>query len=379
MSASRRFMAGGGFLFFKQSASLFSVETLCRRVSANILRVASLVLIFVGTALQCAAHDPGLSSANLTVGPTAVTVELSFAPADVESIGFSADPAPAASTVEWQTGGQAVPPSEAGLWRRVEDNAELRLVFPRGSAESATFRSALISQLPFGHRQLLTVRDSAGVLLDSRLLSAQQSTAEIPLPAIGAVAAEPVSQQPTFLGFVLLGIEHILIGYDHLLFLFALLLVCDRFGSAVTLITCFTVAHSITLALATFDLVSLPSRLVESLIAASIIYVGAENLFATRPIRWRWVLTFSFGLIHGLGFASVLRELGVGEGSGSVILPLFSFNLGVELGQIAIAAVMLPILLLLRRKPAFVRIGIPAASMLLVCAGAYWLIERTVL
>src|SRR5207248_3078790 len=117
-------------------------------------------------------------------------------------------------------------------------------------------------------------------------------------------------------------------GCDHLCFLFGLLVVGGRFLSSAKIITSFTVAHSLTLALATFNVVSLPSRIVEPLIAASIVYVGVENLFR-RDLDKRWLLAFGFGLVHGLGFASALREAGIGADNGAgVVVPLVSFNLG---------------------------------------------------
>src|SRR5436309_1729579 len=133
----------------------------------------------------------------------------------------------------------------------------------------------------------------------------------------------------TFGGFLLLGVKHIWTGYDHLMFLFALLLVCDNFKSAIQIVTFFTVAHSITLALATLNLVWVSSRVVEPSIAASIVYVGLENIIRSEGPKGRWLITFLFGLIHGLGFASVLREMGVSSSTG-VAVPLVSFNLGVE-------------------------------------------------
>ncbi|MCA1660259.1 MAG: HupE/UreJ family protein, partial [Verrucomicrobiaceae bacterium] len=93
----------------------------------------------------------------------------------------------------------------------------------------------------------------------------------------------------------------------------------------------------------------------------------------------RWLLTLSFGLIHGLGFAGVLQELGIAQKGVSAVVPLAAFNLGVEAGQIAIAAIALPIIWKLRERPSFVRIGVPACSLLVACAGAYWLFERTVI
>lgn len=180
--------------------------------------------------------------------------------------------------------------------------------------------------------------------------------------------------------FVWLGVEHIWTGYDHLLFLLALLAVCASFRASVRVISCFTLGHSLTLVLATLDWVNVTARLAEPLIAASIVYVGVENLVrrGAEP-RGRGALTFGFGLIHGFGFASVLRELGVGVNGSGLALPLFSFNLGVELGQIAIAAVVLPLLWQLRKQEWFLRRGVPAISALVALAGLYWLVARTLL
>ena len=115
-------------------------------------------------------------------------------------------------------------------------------------------------------------------------------------------------------------------------------------------------------------------------IAASILYVGIENLLRKDGVLgWRWVLTFAFGLIHGLGFAGVLHDMGIAKTGSAAVVPLLAFNLGVEAGQLAIAAVVLPILWKLRDSRAFMRFGVPACSILVAAAGAYWLIERTLL
>lgn len=195
-----------------------------------------------------------------------------------------------------------------------------------------------------------------------------------------AVSAAPAEAGPAVFGpFLKLGVEHIWMGYDHLLFLFGLLVVCARFRASVAIISCFTLGHSLTLVLATLDVVSLPGRYAEPLIAASIVYVGVENLLrrGAEP-QGRWALTFFFGLIHGFGFAGVLRELGVGSGGSGLALPLFSFNLGVELGQIAIAAVVLPLIWRARKNEKFLRRGVPALSAVVALAGLYWLLQRTV-
>jgi HupE / UreJ protein len=110
------------------------------------------------------------------------------------------------------------------------------------------------------------------------------------------------------------------------------------------------------------------------------VFVGAENLVrrgAEPP--GRWALTFVFGLIHGFGFAGILRDLGLGSAKGGILMPLFSFNLGVELGQVAIAGVVLPVLWRLRKKEAFLVRGVPALSLLVALMGLYWLLARTVL
>jgi hydrogenase/urease accessory protein HupE len=173
-----------------------------------------------------------------------------------------------------------------------------------------------------------------------------------------------------------MGVKHIWTGYDHLLFLFGLLIVTHNFSSSIKIITCFTVAHSITLAVATLDLVHISSRVVEPLIALSIVYVGIENLLRGGAPKGRWLLTFGFGLIHGFGFASVLRELGVGSNGTSIAVPLVSFNLGVEIGQIVVAGLLLPLIWQLRARPIFVRRWVPAGSILVALLGSYWFIER---
>ena len=136
--------------------------------------------------------------------------------------------------------------------------------------------------------------------------------------------------------YVVAGIEHIAIGYDHIAFLLAVIVLGRRFWPLFAAVTAFTVAHSITLTLAVLEWVVLPSRIVEPLIAATIVYVAAENFFV-RDIRRRWWLTFVFGLVHGFGFASVLREHGIPDHA--LIPALAAFNVGVEVGQILVVAI----------------------------------------
>jgi HupE / UreJ protein len=174
--------------------------------------------------------------------------------------------------------------------------------------------------------------------------------------------------------FVRLGVEHILIGWDHLLFLLALLVRGGGWLSLLKITTAFTLAHSVTLALAVLELVSLPGRLVEGVIALSIAVVAAENLFRRPVISRRWLVSFGFGLVHGFGFSSVLREIGLP--TQGFLLSLLGFNVGVELGQALVVAVALPALALLRRtrwEPPLVR----AASAATLLVGAVLFVERT--
>lgn len=165
------------------------------------------------------------------------------------------------------------------------------------------------------------------------------------LQRVEVSGAQP-DARPT--GFFALGIEHILTGYDHLLFLLALILAGGNLWSLLKIVTAFTLAHSITLALAVLDVVVLPARLVEATIAASIAYVAAENLFARKPSSHRWAVSFVFGLVHGFGFSSVLRELSLPQGG--LVWSLVGFNLGVEFGQAMVVAATIPVLMWMRRS-----------------------------
>ena len=171
------------------------------------------------------------------------------------------------------------------------------------------------------------------------------------------------------------GIEHILTGYDHICFLIAVILWATRVWPVVKVVTAFTISHSITLSLAALDVVSLPTTLTESAIAASIIFVAVENFFS-RNIDKRWIVTFLFGFIHGFGFASGLKELNVQKAT--VVPALASFNIGVEIGQIAIVLVLLPILLYIDHHTGKKRHEklVYAISAAIALAGAYWLLQR---
>lgn len=353
------------------------------------------------------AHDPGLSTAEIGVRPERLEIVNGFAPDDAKHFLPEAlrgtdrwdeenfpevRPALEAAALQlWSVTESGRPPAlrSARVQLLPGDNVSFFLEYAReGAAGPLVFRALKLGVLPAGHRQFIIVADAHGSTLAKKLLRDTDASLDALPPGFGAAPSGDVGASasaegdlPTFGGFFKLGVEHIWLGYDHLLFLFALLVVCRTVRSGVAIITSFTIAHSVTLGLATLHIVDLPGRWVEPLIAASIVFVGIENVVrrGSEP-RGRWALTFGFGLVHGFGFASVLRDLGVGSaGDGSIALPLFAFNLGVELGQLAIAAVALPLLAWLRKRDAFVRKGVPALSALVALAGLYWLLERTVL
>ena len=191
------------------------------------------------------------------------------------------------------------------------------------------------------------------------------------------------------LGVIKMGIKHIWIGIDHILFLIALILPSvmvrrkeewlpvEKFRPAliyvVKIITLFTVAHSVTLSVAALGIIELPSRLVESMIAISIAIAALDIVY---PILHRKIglVVFGFGLFHGFGFASVLTHLGVlGE---HMALSLFGFNLGVELGQVVIIILVFPVLYLIRRQAFYRPVILKAGAVMLICIAMFWFVER---
>jgi hydrogenase/urease accessory protein HupE len=172
--------------------------------------------------------------------------------------------------------------------------------------------------------------------------------------------------------FVPLGIEHILTGYDHIAFLLAIIVIGLSIKEVLKVITAFTIAHSITLLLAAMEIVRLNSRFVESVIAFSICYVAVENLYKKKA-TYRWLIAFGFGLIHGFGFASALQELITRKAN--LLLSVVSFNAGVEIGQLMVFFVLLPILYVLKKQVRF-RIVTVGTSVCIFAVAFTWLVER---
>lgn len=368
---------------------------------------ALVLLLFRSTAL---AHDPFTSWANARIKNDHIEVEATLSRSSAllllpngeklpsptpENFPSLAPALKAAGNTLFEVTGAGVPLAPRSVDVKLTDDdmgmtdVLFRIIYPAPAAGPVRFTAVYLEKMVDDHVGTLVVTDHSGKDLGWEPLSLQTIFLEVPLPP-GPAATNPNAPAqppapirpatPSFKIFFRLGIEHIVKGFDHLLFLAGLLVACRRFRTMAIIITCFTVAHSITLALAALDIASIPPRIVEPLIAVSIVYVGIENLLRRgEEPRGRWALTFLFGLIHGFGFASVLRQIGLGKNGSSILSPLFSFNLGVELGQIAIAALFLPVLFYLRRQPSFVRYGLPVASALITLAGIYWLVQRTLL
>jgi len=363
------------------------------------LRLISIVFLFV--LLETGyAHPPGLSSTDITAKADGLDVKVTFAVQDIEAFVImdtdgdaevtdaeldAAKPGIAkyvASELKILLDDKEIAVAQANkVSFDRQNNAVIELTFPGIPTSSIGIESKLLSKLPPDHKEYVTVKDISGHELGKKMLTQQANSLVINLKSDAVPMQGENQPTSTFMDFLKLGVEHILTGYDHLLFLFSLLVITRNFWPAIKIITFFTIAHSITLALAGMNIVDIPSSIVEPLIAATIVYVGLENIIRKDKVttQQRCALTFFFGLIHGFGFASVLREMGISSIETGILVPLFSFNLGVELGQITVAAIVLPLIWWLHGKEQISNYLVPVGSALTCLAGGYWLLERTVL
>ncbi len=240
-----------------------------------------------------------------------------------------------------------------------------------GPIPEAASTFALRASARFGPLAL-AVRHGAGGPLERFALAPGEDSPPIPLDG-GPAGTWAVAWRYLKLGFI-----HILpAGLDHILFVLGLFFLSTRLRPLLAQVTAFTVAHTATLALSIFDVVSLPSSVVEPLIALSIVYVAVENLVTSELKPWRPVVVFGFGLLHGLGFAGVLRELGLPRGG--LVTALLSFNVGVELGQLAVIALAFAAVGWLRPRAWYRRAVTVPASLLIAAAGLAWAVERTMM
>lgn len=232
-----------------------------------------------------------------------------------------------------------------------------------------TVRWGLFHELSVGHRHLASaaVESPAATPLEVVLYESQP---EFEFTVSRAQAEVPTNVAPSLFR---LGFEHILGGPDHLLFLFALILVAAPLRSLLASVSAFTLAHSITLAVAALGVWSPRPLLVEPAIALSIAFVGIEN-FVVADLSRRWRLTFAFGLIHGFGFAGALREISLP--ASELPLALASFNIGVEAGQLAVLAVVLPAVWWLQQRRWFAHGGFQTSSVAIAVMGLWWFVAR---
>jgi hypothetical protein len=265
-----------------------------------------------------------------------------------------------------RSGAVTVEPDQDGVFARLSWSC-------REAEGDLVYRSTAIVDVDPAAKQVVLI--GSGPNLSQTLLDASQTEVRL-----GEAA-------PTLLHVILryvgAGVEHIFLGYDHIAFLIAIVLWARRLWPVIKIVTAFTIANSITLSLAALQIVVIPSSIVEPAIAGSIAYVAVENFFS-RDIDRRWRGTFCFGFIHGFGFASALQEFGLPRGA--VVPALGAFNLGVELGQVAIVSLVIPALIGFDRLLAASRgVAVSRAaglvyslSGIIAALGCYWILERTI-
>jgi hydrogenase/urease accessory protein HupE len=348
--------------------------------------------IALGVMVAAQAHQVNLSTARVTLGgDRSVSVEVGLKGSDADRVAgtriFDAqrdqvDPAlvaaSAATIIAYVTGhvavtgadGRACVPGPAALVSD-GDGVIFRNCFScRDVGGDIVYRSTVLTDTDPAARQVVLIGE--GDNAPQALLDAANTAVTLSAPAPALLS--------TLVRYVVTGIEHIFLGYDHIAFLVAVVLWARRLVPVIKIVTAFTIAHSITLSLATLNVVIIPSTLVEPAIAASIVYVAMENFF-TRNIDSRWRVTFAFGLIHGFGFAGALREIGLP--TNAVAAALAAFNIGVEIGQVVIVSIVVPVLIALdrlmavdRTKPARAATLVYALSTLITALGSYWLLTR---
>ena len=256
----------------------------------------------------------------------------------------------------------------------VPDRQSLRLGFTVKDASPGhvTIRAYVFPYDPI-HQTFINLYEEDAIRLQA-ILDASKQTVEY-------YAGSPQGRLAVIRTFVVSGIEHIMIGPDHILFLIGLLLLGGTLARLALIVTAFTIGHSITLTLAALDILSPPAYFIEPLIALTIVVVGADNLLVLRAgqdqqasdIR-AW-LAAGFGLIHGFGFAYVLKEFGLPQAA--LAWSLFAFNVGVEIGQLLIVAVVAGSLMFIgKRSPAAARVMAVVGSVAVIAAGGYWFVER---
>ena len=356
------------------------------------LHLALLAGVALGIGVSAHAHQVNLSTARVTLGgDRTVTVEVALKGSDADRLAGthvfdaqrdSVDPRLVAASAALIIGyvnahvgvtgldGAACVPGSATVVPD-GDGVIFRNTFScRNVTGDIVYRSTVLTASDPGARQVVLIGE--GENAPQALLDAGNTTVTLSAPAPSLLS--------TMQRYLVTGIEHIFLGYDHIAFLVGVVLWARRIVPVIKIVTAFTVAHSITLSLAALNIVVIPSIVVEPAIAASIVFVAIENFFS-RDIDRRWRVTFAFGLIHGFGFAGALREVGLP--ANAVVTALAAFNVGVEIGQVAIVSIVVPVLIVLdrlmatdRARPVRATSLVYGLSALISLLGSYWLLTR---
>ena len=337
----------------------------------------------VGAPAVAWAHAVGLSRGTYVVRGREVSAEVTLARVDAASF---AGAAALAEAVHVSRAGAPCDETSARFVDAPPDGTSLlALYICPAEGPLVAIDAAFVAELPFGHRHVAHASsDGPEAAVTDDVLTRDHHAFEVH-------AGEPSSKGSRDVGaggerrtssaealahaasFVRMGVEHILTGYDHLLFLLGLVLASRGVRALLAVVTAFTAGHSISLASSALGLWAPSPAIVEPLIAVSIAYVGIENL-VVREVASRWRLTFLFGLVHGFGFAGALREVHFERES--VPLVLASFNIGVELGQLSVLTVVVPVILFLRRQTWFQRSGVVALNGGVAAMGVAWTFLR---
>jgi hypothetical protein len=354
----------------------------------KILLAAGLALVLLLSAVPAQAHDPFDGSTQVLVLDDRIEARVTLGYDAARAMLRALDIGPDGAGAIMRGDEVALPAADGARLLRLyagtqelapgalaaaggRDEVTFRLRFARPPAGTLSARASYFDAIDAMRPGTLVVLDARRRVLASTLLSPAAPRAAIPT-ALSATASSSAGLSD----FFRLGVEHILTGFDHLLFLCALLLTLRRVGQMLGIVTAFTLAHSLTLGLAALDLLALPASVVEPLIALSIIVACVDNLVRREATRDRFWIAAAFGLVHGFGFAGMLREAMLAQAGEKLLLPLLAFNLGVEAGQLLVAAGLIALLVLARRREGFLRHGAPALSGLVIVLGSWWLLER---
>ena len=364
-----------------------------KRIQSVLWLLASLIVIPFTFA-----HQPGNSSIVLNVqDDQTIQGEFHVANVDVVSIDLMLEDAlsqNSSSALPFNSKTQGV---QALAFLDITSNGS-KVAFSTGAPEQVTTEDGVHTMIPFTTGPV----DPAAIqvsLIDFFQFDPQHTVnIEMELPEeskVGLISLDRTTWEPTdsafeqFVVFTIEGVWHIWIGIDHILFLVALLLPSVlrlengkwvpvsnfkvAFYNVLKVVTAFTIAHSVTLTLATLDVVTLPSKWVESVIALSVVLAALNNIYPMVSDRV-WAVALGFGFIHGFGFANVLADLDLP--SGTLAVALFSFNIGVELGQLAIVFVMFPIIFLLRQQSFYQPLKLRLGSAVIGIIASLWIVDR---